>query len=391
MAKRRGNNEGSIYQRTNGSWRAQITISGRRLSYTGRTRKECQKWSKEKLALAERGISYQADKTSIAKFLSGWLVSAGPSLSSNTRKLYRHIVKNYLVSHLGRTKLGDLRPDNIQAMYDQMVENGVGIPTVRLTHAVLHRSLNHAFRLGLLVNNPDSLTSPPRLKKKEMTMLNESQLQRLFVTANETRDINLPLYHLAVSTGMRQGELLGLQWKDIKWSRKILRVQRQLQWENRKDFRFKPPKTTSGIRTIALGSRGIKILREHRERQFREMKNMGDLWFDNDLVFPLENGKPMSQWKALYEFHKVCQRAGIPKFRFHDLRHTAASVMLNNNIPVLVVSQRLGHSQPSMTLNVYGHLIQSHQEAAADLMDELLDPAEYIIAPQLHQASEISK
>lgn len=381
MANRRGNNEGSIYQRSNGTWRAQITISGGRLSFTGNTKKECQLWIREKLALAERGMSYAGATASISKFLSGWLVSAGPSLSRNTRKLYLHTVKNHLIDQLGDMKLGDLRPDNIQAMYDQMIESGVGIPTVRLTHSVLHRALNHALRLGLIASNPDNSTSPPKLKKKEMPMLNESQVNNLFLTATEVNDRNFPLYYLAVSTGMRVGELLGLQWKDIEWNSRKLFVQRQLQWENSREFRFKAPKSASGIRTVVLGTGGIGILHEHREKQFIDMKKAGGSWINHDLVFPVQNGVPNTQRKVLRDFRSACKRAGIPKFRFHDLRHTAASIMLNNNIPVLVVSQRLGHSQPSMTLNVYGHLIQSHQEAAADLIDGILDPAEYVIAP----------
>ena len=334
-------------------------------------------------------MSYDGAMTDFSNFLSDWLVSSGPSLSSNTKKLYVHAAKNYLAPHLGRMKLADIRPYHVQAMYDNLIESGVGVPTVRLVHAVLHRALAQAFRLGLIVSNPDDATTPPKLKKKEMVMLDESDVNKLFLTAHEARDRNLPLYQLAVSTGMRSGELLGLQWKDMQWNRRTLHVQRQVQWDNRREFRFKAPKSSSGIRTIAIGPGTLAILSEHRNKQFVEMQSAGNDWHDNDLIFPLRNGNPNSQRRVLDEFHRACKRAGIPKFRFHDLRHTAASLMLNNNINVLVVSQRLGHSQPSMTLNVYGHLMQSHQEAAADIMDKILDPTEYSIAPQLHQISEI--
>ncbi|MFC1936084.1 site-specific integrase [Chloroflexota bacterium] len=170
------------------------------------------------------------------------------------------------------------------------------------------------------------------------------------------------------------GELLGLMWQDIDWHQRTLLVQRQVQHPKGGGYVFSPPKSNSGNRTIILGQQAIEVLKLHRT-EIIEMKNKaGNNWEDLGLVFPSLVGTPITKGNLRRNLKKVLKESDLPKIRFHDLRHTAASLMLNNGIPVLIVSKRLGHSKPSITMDVYGHMIPSKQEEAATLMDELMSP-----------------
>ena len=206
-----------------------------------------------------------------------------------------------------------------------------------------------------------------------MQFLDETQVQRLLITAEGMEDRFFALYYLAISTGMRLGELLGLKWDDIDFEQGILKVQRQL-IKSEHGYEFALPKTKAGIRQIKLGSRTIEVLKSHLQFQQTEKMIVGDSWKDNNMVFPATIGTPMNRSNLRKRYKKVLSNAGLPPIRFHDLRHTAASLMLNNGIPIFIVSKRLGHAQPSITLDVYGHLIPSKQQEAAILMDQILTP-----------------
>ena len=192
--------------------------------------------------------------------------------------------------------------------------------------------------------------------------------------------------HLAVSTGMRQMEILGLKWTDLDWLKKTLKVERQL--VRGEGVKFSQPKTRYGRRTVVLGDRTIEILRRHYERQNEERKKSGESWTEHGLIFTMANGSPIHFRNLMRDFKNLLKAAGLPEIRFHDLRHTAASLMLNHGIPVIVVSRRLGHARPSITLDIYGHLIPGMQEEAALMIDELITPVEFQqlhpTAPDLH-------
>lgn len=389
MAKKRGNNEGSIHKRKNGTWRALISVGGKRLSFTGKSRKECREWLKDMLHQADTGILLEKAQITLESFINRWLVSVEASLRPKTWQQYQQIVRDYIIPDLGKIKIIDLRPHHIQALYDNKVGSGVGLRTVQLIHSVLHRTLVHAVKLGLLARNPDDVTTPPKPKHREMRVYDEAEVQQLVITSSSTGDRNVALYYLAITTGMRQGELLGLKWLDVDWERKTIQIQRQLTRIPGKGFEFTAPKTKAGIRKISIGQRMLEILREHRNRQFTEIQRSNDSWQDLDLVFPTESGTPIHLRKLYRNFKKLLKFGNLPDIRFHDLRHTAASLMLNSGVPVLIVSKRLGHAKPSITLDIYGHLIPSMQEQAADVMDEIITPISFditnTVAPGLHQ------
>jgi len=191
------------------------------------------------------------------------------------------------------------------------------------------------------------------------------------------------LFRLDIVTGMREMEILGLQWNDLDWLRQTVRVERQLVRPDKTGVKFLGPKTRSGKRLIDLDDITIQILRSHYERQQSERLAAGEKWEEYGLIFPSSNGTPIFPRNLQREFHKLLENAGLPRVRFHDLRHTAASLMLNHGVPAIVVSKRLGHARVSITEDTYGHLIPGMQVEAAKLISELITPVQlYPIVPE---------
>lgn len=203
-----------------------------------------------------------------------------------------------------------------------------------------------------------------------MQALDEDQVRRLLQAAQGHR--LAPLFYLAVTTGLRQGELLGLRWADLDWEARTLTIERQAQWLMGRGVVFMEPKTAAGRRPIKIGAEAIRVLHQRRAQQLNERMFAGDRWKDLDLIFTSRVGTPIQASNLLKDFQRLLAKAGLPAIRFHDLRHTAASLMLKQGVPAKVVQERLGHSNIQLTLNVYSHVLPGMQEQAADLMDALL-------------------
>jgi integrase len=237
---------------------------------------------------------------------------------------------------------------------------------------VFLRALEKAARSGMLPRIPAYGATLPRTVQPEMSALEESQVSQLLVAANGTR--HEALYRLAIATGMRQGELLGLKWTDIEWKKGVINVQRQVQRVPGKGFIFDDPKTLAGRRSVRVGQNVLQSLAQHKERQELEIFYAGERWQAFDLVFPSTFGTPLDQRNLLRDYYATLKMAGLPRIRFHDLRHTAASLLISHETPINVVSAMLGHSKPSVTLDIYAHVYSGRQEQAAALMDELVSP-----------------
>jgi integrase len=307
-------------------------------------------------------------------YLISWLSSIKASLSSTTWYQYEMTVRKHIVPTLGSYKLINLRPEYIQNLYNLKLKSGTGTRTIEVIHTVMHKSFSHAVKLGAISRNPVDATTPPRSKSREMEIFSETEVTHFLFSARGTHDE--ALYRLAIATGLRQSELLGLRWSDLDWKNRSLCVQRQLKRNFKVGDYYATPKTRSGTRTIALGERSLEVLRKHMNRQENERKAAGHRWRENDMVFPSSIGTPMSQRNLYRKFKEFLCLTGLPEIRFHDLRHTSASLMLNHGIPAIIVSRRLGHSKVSTTLDIYGHLIPEMQSQAAELIDELITPIE---------------
>ncbi len=379
MAKRRSNNEGTIYKRLHGKWRAQVTIGGQRLSYTGNSLKECQKWIREIRIQVDNGLTDKGTEMRLEDYLVGWLGTIASSRSRTTISHYRWVATKRLVPSLGKLFLSDLKSETVQRCYDSLIASGLSRHAVHCAHKVLRISLNHAVKLGYIGRNPCNGTAPPKPIEREMKFLDETQVRVLLRTALGLNDRLFPLYYLAIHTGLRLSELMGIKWEDIDFERRTLQVNRQVLHTKGGGFVFTEPKSTSGKRSVIVGEKALAVLADQREmiNAFRRQANGS--WKELNLVFPSNAGTPLTPSNIRRAFRKVLKASSVPKIRFHDLRHTAASLMLNHGVPVLIASRRLGHSKASITMDVYGHLMPNKQEEAAELLDNLVS-----ITPKLH-------
>jgi integrase len=371
MGKRRGNNEGSIYQRPDGRWCAQVSIGGRRLTKYAATQRDCREWLKETIAQVDNGLTFNGARTDLATYFSEWLDIIKPTVHIRTWQQYSHVAQRHLMPSLGRIKLNDLRPDQIQAVYTSKLEAGIGARTVRLMHAILHRCLNQALKWGLISRNPADAVDKPKQRRLEIVALDLAQTKKLLTVAEGDR--LEALFRLAVHTGLREGELLGLRWSDLDPNTGALQVQRQLQRISGQGIVFADTKTATGRRQVVLGPAMLKQLREHGKRQKEERLFTGERWCDQGLMFTTTIGTPLDPANVLKHFKELLAKAELPDIRFHDLRHTAASLMLQQGVHPKVVQERLGHSTVSLTLDVYSHVVPSLQRDAADIMDAALD------------------
>jgi integrase len=378
---RRGKNEGSIYKRKNGSWRAQVSIDGKRLSFTADSRAECNEWLRKTMDFVDQGMTYQSRILSLQEYLQDWFQVKKSTIKIKTAYDYERNINKYLIPHLGNIKLKDLTTYQVTRFYAKLVDQGTGTRTVHYIHAILRSSLQDAVRAGVVGRNPCIGAMLPRNPQKEMQVLTESQVTQFLLCAESSR--YKALYHLAVTTGMRYSELIGLKWSDIAWEKGTIKVQRQLQFQPQHGFQFSEPKTRSGIRTVMIGETTRKILNEHHKKYAHKDQSGENLIFINGIGTQI-------YYKRFYkDFKRVLRNANLPDIRFHDLRHTAATLMISNGIPVLIVSKILGHSKPSVTMNIYAHASVEMQSEAAILMDNLVTPIS--ISLKEDQKQEISR
>jgi integrase len=249
-------------------------------------------------------------------------------------------------------------------------EEGRGARTIQLIHVTLHNMLKQAVREGILSRNPADVVERPKVEQREMQILISDQIQRFLDAASGSRFETF--YFLALSTGMREGELLGLKWSDINWKESKLFVQRELQLINGQGLIFLPPKTKAGVRMIQIGASTLRKLDEHRGQQEIQKSIAGERWQENDLLFTTKIGKPVDCNQVIKEFKHILKVAGLPNIRVHDLRHTSLSSLMNMGTPVNTVQRRAGHADPSTTVKVYGHATSQTQKKAAQKIESLI-------------------
>jgi integrase len=273
---------------------------------------------------------------------------------------------------MGKIRLQDILPSQIKQLYAQLRDEGRGARTIQLVHVTLHAALKQAVREGYLGRNPVDAVERPTVERVEFQILNEDQTRQLLIAA-----LGSPfetIFYLALTTGMRKGELLGLKWSDLDAEKGILFVQRQLQQIARQGSVLVPPKTKAGRRQINLGQGTLAQLKAHRERQEQLKIVARGQWQEHDLIFTTGIGTFLDQSKVSKEFKRLLRNAGLPSIRFHDLRHTSLSFLLGMGTPVNTVQRRAGHSKASVTTDVYGHSLDGSQEEAAQKIEELVTP-----------------
>jgi len=370
-AKRRGHHEGTIRQRADGRWEAQVSMPrGKRKSYYGKTRREAQDKLRAALRDLDAGLDLAAGRQTVGQFLDRWLADvAKPSVRPSTYESYAGHVRNHLKPALGHIQLAKLTPQQVQTMLTEKTAAGLSPRTVQYIRAVLRRALGQAMKWGLVARNVATLTEPPRSAKKPVQPLTAEQA-RAFL--DFTKDDRLgPLFHVAITTGLRQGELFGLRWPDVDLAAGTLTVRHALQRINGKPT-LVAPKTDKSRRTVTLPASAVAALREQRKRQLQERLLAGSRWQDWGLVFASTIGTPLEPTNVTHRFQRLLADAGLPRQRFHDLRHCAASLLLAGGVPLRTIMGILGHSQISLTANTYTHLAPALERDAAAALDAVL-------------------
>lgn len=277
----------------------------------------------------------------------------------------------HLKPALGEIKLPALRGDQVQRLLAEKTDSGLSSRSVQYIHSVLHRALKHAVRWGLVVRNVAELADSPRVQRRPMKTLTPEQA-RTFLAG--TRDDRLhALYVVALFTGMRQGEILGLHWADVDLERCTIHVVSALQPIKGQGIVQSELKTDASRRQIVVSVPVVAALRRHRTRQLEERLFFGPDWTDTGLVFTTGHGKPLHNSVVTHDFQDALERLGLPRLRFHDLRHTAATLLLAQGTHPKIVQEMLGHAQIALTLDTYSHVLPSMQAEAAEKMRSLLE------------------
>lgn len=385
MSKRRGNGEGTIYKRPDGTWAGQVTVGYdpltgkvKRKSFYGKTRKEVADKMAQALQAVRDGTYVEPTQTTLGEWLDKWLTGYKKGqLKPGTYENYEILINVHIKPALGKIPLAKLQAHMLQAFYNEKLEKGRadgrgGLSTrmVRYLHAIIRQALQQAVKEGLLARNVADATSPPTIKNKQMWPLTEDELLKFFETAKDDR--LFAAYVLAATTGLRRGELLGLCWDSVDLEHGVITVQRELLILKSGLVLEETTKSKSGRRSIVLTDDAIRELKAWRKRQAQEKLLLGEAYQDNGLVFCKEDGTPLDPRDFTKRFQRHLEKAGLPKVRLHDLRHTHASLLLARGVHPKVVQERLGHSSITMTLDLYSHLVPGLQEAAAATLNGLL-------------------
>jgi len=373
---RRGRDEGSIYRHGERDlWVGNVNLGWidgkrRRKVVYGKTRKEVAEKLKLILREHQQGLAVATDKQTLQEYMERWLDEVVEARTrAKTIHSYREIARLHIYPTLGKVTLQRLSPDQVQRLLASKHRGGLSARTCQYIRAVLRMALGQAQKHGLLARNVAALVDPPRGEKRATVFLNPDQARQLL---DGVRGDRLEaLYRVALSLGLRRGEVLGLRWDDIDWAAATLRIERSIGVVDGLRH-LGPPKTAAGLRTIHLPATLVDALRAHQQRQECERKAAGPRWQEQGYVFPGTTGTAIHPNNIVRRFHVALKHAGLPPMSFHGLRHSAASIMAAQGIMPGVAMRILGHSSVEITQGIYTHVFDASLRQAADTMDRAM-------------------
>ena len=382
MSKKRGNGEGSITKRKDGRWMARYTVhtpKGPRRRYLyGRTRKEVADELAKVLSDRVAGIVYDDENVTVEEYLDRWLGDCvRGSVRRSTFDRDKILLDRHVKPALGGRKPKKLTPLDLQGLYRDRLVAGLSPSTVHKIHAIVHKALSQAVRWNMVPRNVSEAVKAPRPVPKEMRPLSPAEARGLLDAARGDR--LEALYVLAITTGMRQGELLGLKWSDLDLGcphNATVRIGRTLTRIGGR-VSLGEPKTKKSRRSIRLTPRAVQALNAHLERQLREIEVLGDRYQDQGLLFTTGTGGPINPSNLRKRsLAPLLKKAQLPCIRFHDLRHTCATLLLTQGTHPKFVQELLGHANIAITLDTYSHVIPSMGDRTARAMQDALSPVE---------------
>jgi integrase len=364
------NGEGSVFRRKDGRWEAAVVLDGHRFRFYGPTREVVNGELVAALKAHQDGYLPGGGRETFGRFWEVWLPGMQPLLRPRTWLRYEELGRIHLLPVLERVWLGKIGPQHVREVHCRMLEAGISPTTAHHAHAVLHRALADAVRWGMVSRNVAGLVRPPRITSQEMKTLSAAEARVLCQAAAGSRFE--ALYVLAVTTGMRQGELLALKWSAVNLEQGVVRVTGTVT-RSEYGLSITPPKTLRSRRAVVLAHPATAALERHRVAQAEERCRLGGAWEDQDLVFSTATGGLVERDQLVRgDFLPLLKRAGLPVIRFHDLRHTAATLLLSQGVHPKVASEMLGHATVAITLDRYSHVTQTMQRAAAESISRLL-------------------
>jgi integrase len=341
-------------------------------------KRAAEKVMNEILYQLQTGTYIEPSNLTVGEYLERWLATHGEqNLRPKTYRSYRMQIHNHLIPTLGSIPLEKLTPMHLQEYYSLKLKKGrkdgtggLSARTVTYHHRIIREALKHAVQWQLVLRNVADAVVPPRYKKWEMAILSREEALQLLDQIKEHRDYSL--IFTAIYTGMRQGELLGLRWSDVDLGLKVLKVNQQLQYIPGQGYVFSPPKTDKSRRQIPMGAALVEIFKEHKREQAQNKLLLGQDYEDMNLVFCLSNGKPIDRSNLNLRFKRIIKQFGRPEIRFHDLRHTCATLFMAAGVDAKKVQEILGHESIRTTLDIYGHVLPSMQREAVDRMNDFM-------------------
>ncbi|GAA6525039.1 site-specific integrase [Intrasporangium sp. DVR] len=376
---RRANGEGSIYQRQDGRWTGAVYVYNRdggrqRRQVYGKTRAEASAKVTELLGLNQKHIPAAPIAVTVQDFGTGWVSRLGTSgLKPATVSNYAWVLNRYVYPRLGRVRLVTLSPQHVRDLLTSVADMGVSARTVQLTRAVLRSMLADAERDQLVHRNVAALVKGPRVERQEVVPWTPEEAHR-FLASLEDHRLHA-LFAVGVALGLRKGELLALRWEDVDLDARALRVRGTVQRLGKGiGLVTGSPKTGRSRRTLPLPRVLVATLKAHRAAQAAEREEAGSRWQDPGIVFATRRGTVIEPRNLNRLLDQSIERAGVRRIRFHDLRHTCASLLLAQGVSPRVVMELLGHTQLSMTTDLYGHVMPSSLRSAADALDGVFGP-----------------
>jgi len=363
--------EGSVTQRQDGRWQASLQVDGHRRTVYGKTRQEVvAKLEALKRQASQAGALPDPGKRTLNDLLEAWLEVKAPTLKERTLADYQEICQNYISPALGTLRLDKVTPDRIQRLCARWQRMGKARTALKCYRA-LAQALDQATQWGWLAHNPCERIEAPRYRPQRKTLWALDELQA-FLAGTRAHWL-YPFWLVAVSTGARVGELLALEWGDVDWEQGALAIRRSAQRLAGQRV-VTGPKTLAGIRTITLPQEVLATLRDWRSTQEAQRLWLGPNWQGGDFIFTTPKGQPLSASTVEYVLSRECRHLGLPPMTPHGLRHLHASLLLAAGLPVPLVSKRLGHANPGVTMAIYAHALGKDDRAATEAIARALGP-----------------
>jgi integrase len=333
-----------------------------------KTKKEAQNALAEAINAVNKGSYIEPVNIRYGDYLEQWFLTKKNSLGTQTAKVYQTYLKSRIIPSLGHSNLAKLSALQIQSYINKLNDEGLSSSTIKKIYEIIRNSLEHAVDFEFVPKNVASKVKLPKLVKSQMMVWNQSEVNTFLKEAKE--DPMYIVFLIALTTGMRQGEILGLRWQDIDFSNGIINIRQTLSHDGKSII--SGAKTQSSIRRLNLSESSLTEIRARKLIVSKEKLSMGPIYQNFDLVACTQHGTPLNPANVRRTFKRLVKKAVVPEIRFHDLRHTHATMLLSNGVNIKVISERLGHSNIKVTLDTYSHVLPTMQAEVARMLDEII-------------------